>query len=69
MSVLKKVTFANKFLRFINVKGLKGIKRDEWESIYYFFKQNPDDLSNYSIDDSWPIIFDEFADWIQSKGG
>ena len=57
-----------KFIRFLTEKDIKGVKKDEWESIYYFFQKNPDDLENYSLDDAWPVLFDDFAEWIQNKG-
>lgn len=65
---LRQSLLCKKFIKYIKEINLKGIKRDEWENIYFFFKQNPNDLSNYSLDDAWPVIFDDFAEWIKSKG-
>lgn len=65
---LRQSLLCKKFIKYIKEINLKGIKRDEWENIYFFFKQNPNDLSNYSLDDAWPVIFDDFAEWINSKG-
>lgn len=62
---LKHSKLMRKFIQYIKAVELKGIKRDEWESIFFFFKQNPDDLSNYSLDDAWPVVFDDFAEWLQ----
>ena len=65
---LKGSRLVNVFIQYINESGVKGIKRDEWENIYFFFKQNKQDLSSYSVDDAWPVIFDDFAEWKRSKG-
>lgn len=65
---LRYSSLIKKFIRYIKESGIKGIKRDEWDNIFYFFKQNPDDLSNYAQDDAWPMIFDDFAEYIMSKG-
>lgn len=66
---LRKSLLVKKFIQYIKDISLKGIKRDEWENVYHFFKQNPDDLRNYSLDDAWPVIYDDFAEWVNSKGG
>ena len=66
-SSLRNCALLKKFIEYIKEIGLKGIKRDEWENIFHFFKQNPNDLNNYSVDDCWPVIYDEFAEWLKSK--
>lgn len=65
-SLLKNSSLIKVFIKYLNDSGLKGIKRDEWESIYYFFKQNQKDLSSYTADDAWPVIFDDFAEWMKT---
>lgn len=64
---LKNSGLCRRFIQYIKESDIKGIKRDEWENIYHFFKQNPDNLSNYSLDEAWPVIFDDFAEWIKNK--
>jgi hypothetical protein len=53
---------------FIKDQDIKGVKRDEWGNVYFFFKQNPNDLSNYDEDGAWPLIYDSFAEWLREKG-
>lgn len=65
---LRYSSLVKKFIKYIKDWGIKGIKRDEWDNIFFFFKQNPDDLSNYAQDDAWPMIYDDFAEWIIEKG-
>jgi len=56
------------FEEFLKDQDKKSISRDAWQQLYHFMKTYPKDLSEYDPMSSWPIIFDEFVEWMEAKG-
>jgi len=56
------------FEAFLKDQDKKSISRDAWQQLYHFMKTYPKDLSEYDPMSSWPIIFDEFVEWLEAKG-
>jgi len=56
------------FEQFLKDEDKKSISRDAWQQLYHFKKAYPKDLSEYDPMSSWPIIFDEFVEWMEAKG-
>jgi len=56
-----------KFEEFLDVCTNRCINRDQWNNIYEFSKNISDDCSNYDMDGAWPVLLDEFVEFI--KGG
>lgn len=48
-------------------KAPKVINKDQWNNIFEFSKTIHMDLSNYSIDGAWPVLLDDFVDFLQKK--
>lgn len=48
-------------------KAPRVINKDQWNNIYEFSKTINTDLSNYSIDGAWPVLLDDFVDFLQKK--
>jgi len=54
------------FCQFI-LQACKAINLDQWMNFYLFSTTIKIDLSNYSPQDAWPILFDEFVDWKKAQ--
>ena len=48
-------------------KAPRVINKDQWNNIYEFSRTISVDLSNYSIDGAWPVLLDDFVDFLQKK--
>jgi len=49
-------------------QGKKSITRDTWRMFYNFTEQHPKDLQNFNGDDSsWPIMIDEFVEFMKKE--
>ena len=53
-------SLAKQFLEFIESEKVETMKKDEWETVHYFFKKHTS-LDNFDEMDAWPVIFDKFA--------
>lgn len=45
-------------------KAPRVINKDQWNNIYEFSRTINVDLSNYSIDGAWPVLLDDFVDFL-----
>ncbi|KAH3662345.1 hypothetical protein OGAPHI_005597 [Ogataea philodendri] len=54
------------FIKFLEIKDHKGITKDQWNMLYPFLKTYHEDpkLSNYDEMQSWPVLMDEFHEWL-----
>ena len=59
-SVTKGNDLVTKFLSFLEDEKVTQMKKDEWETVYFFFKKHRT-LDDYTEMDAWPVIFDKFA--------
>lgn len=48
-------------------KAPRVINKDQWNNIFEFSKTINTDLSNYSIDGAWPVLLDDFVEYLQKK--
>ena len=56
------------FLAQIGPKG--AVTKDTWVLVLDFARRVRPDLSNYDAEqDAWPVIFDEFIEWLGKKRG
>ncbi|KAJ2849212.1 DCN1-like protein 5 [Coemansia brasiliensis] len=57
-----------KFVEFLkaNDDKIKTISRDQWQSLLALSRNLEPDMSNYSKDDAWPTMFDDFVDWAKA---
>jgi len=56
-----------KWEEFLKQASTKAITRDTWQMLLTFIDQIGEDVSNYDPMDCWPIVMDEFCDYI-NKG-
>ena len=52
---------------FVSTQHKKAISKDAWKSLWDFMQSTAPDLSNYSEDEGWPVLMDEFVEWAQKK--
>lgn len=58
----------NEFAEFLQQpKSPRVINKDQWNNIYEFSRTINIDLSNYSIDGAWPVLLDDFVDFLKKK--
>lgn len=48
-------------------KAPRVINKDQWNNIFEFSRTINLDLSNYSIDGAWPVLLDDFVEYLQKK--
>ncbi|KAI8086249.1 potentiating neddylation domain-containing protein [Halteromyces radiatus] len=52
------------FIEFMNIsKPVKVINKDQWSSLLDFIRTVPYDLQDYDSTSSWPVLFDDYANW------
>ncbi|RPD59194.1 DUF298-domain-containing protein [Lentinus tigrinus ALCF2SS1-7] len=67
--VAPKYPIMKDILEFINEKGsYKGVTKDLWSMMLDFCKTMQPDLSNYSTDEAWPSMLDDFVAWKKPAG-
>jgi len=52
------------FIEFIKSEEKKSISRDVWQQLWHFQKTYPQNLKEYDPNSSWPILYDEFVEWM-----
>ncbi|XP_044761819.1 DCN1-like protein 4 isoform X2 [Coccinella septempunctata] len=53
------------FSQFLEQSKYKVINKDQWCNILEFSKTISIDLSNYDVDGAWPVMLDEFVEWLR----
>uniref|UniRef100_A0A2S2QV31 Defective in cullin neddylation protein n=1 Tax=Sipha flava TaxID=143950 RepID=A0A2S2QV31_9HEMI len=55
------------FAKFIDQSKYRVINKDQWCNILEFSRSINTDLTNYDIDGAWPVMLDEFVDWLKNS--
>ncbi|SPP84729.1 DCN1-like protein 5 isoform X1 [Drosophila guanche] len=55
------------FAQFLEQSKYKVINKDQWCNILEFSRTICMDLSNYDIDGAWPVMLDEFVEWMRMQ--
>lgn len=55
----------NQFSSFLDHSKYKVINKDQWCNILEFSRTINMDLSNYDVDGAWPVMLDEFVEWLK----
>ncbi|KAK2706735.1 hypothetical protein QYM36_014689 [Artemia franciscana] len=55
------------FQQFLDQSRYKVINKDQWSNILEFSRSVLPDLSNYDMDGAWPVMLDEFVDWLKNE--
>lgn len=54
------------FSQFLDQSKYKVINKDQWCNILEFSRTIYNDLSNYDVDGAWPVMLDEFVEWLKA---
>ncbi|XP_033632105.1 DCN1-like protein 5 [Asterias rubens] len=57
----------NSFQQFLDHSKYKVINKDQWCNILEFSRAIKPDLSNYDVDGAWPVMLDEFVEWMRVR--
>jgi len=57
------------FSHFLDQSKYKVINRDQWCNILEFSRTINMDLTNYDVDGAWPVMLDEFVEWLKAARG
>lgn len=52
---------------FLDRSKYKVINKDQWCNILEFSRTINTDLGNYDVDGAWPVMLDEFVEWLKSN--
>lgn len=55
------------FHQFLEQTKLKVINKDQWCNILEFSRAIQPDLENYDEDGAWPVMLDEFVEWLKEQ--
>ncbi|XP_067132896.1 DCN1-like protein 4 isoform X2 [Centruroides vittatus] len=55
------------FHQFLEQSKYKVINKDQWCNVLEFSRTINSDLSNYDEDGAWPVLLDEFVEWLKAK--
>ena len=56
------------FLTYLDhQKQYRVINKDQWYNIHEFSHTIKQDLSNYDPNGAWPVILDEFVEWMEEQ--
>ncbi|XP_053692659.1 DCN1-like protein 4 [Sabethes cyaneus] len=53
------------FALFLEQSKYKVINKDQWCNILEFSRTISNDLTNYDVDGAWPVMLDEFVEWLR----
>ena len=62
-----KVWWMDDFIKFIREKGVRALNLDQWDSLLEFAKNFPEGFENFDPDGPWPVLFDEFVQWVKTN--
>lgn len=54
------------FHQFLEQSKYKVLNKDQWCNILEFSRSIDPDLSNYDEDGAWPVLLDEFVEWLKA---
>ncbi|XP_046425050.1 DCN1-like protein 5 isoform X2 [Neodiprion fabricii] len=57
------------FAQFLEQSKYKVINKDQWCNILEFSRTISHDLTNYDLDGAWPVMLDEFVEWLKIQRG
>ncbi|BFZ24169.1 hypothetical protein BsWGS_27208 [Bradybaena similaris] len=55
------------FQQFLEQSKYKAINKDQWCSILEFSRSVRPNLVNYDEDGAWPVMLDEFVEWLRKE--
>jgi len=64
-----KFTFLDKWCDWLEKNYQRSISKDEWALLLDFAQSINKDMSNYNPEEAWPVLIDEFVDFIRKQSG
>lgn len=59
-----KSPFTDSFCKFIQ-ENVKTLNIDQWKMFVEFSNNIKKDFSNYDSNDAWPLLYDNYVDWVK----
>lgn len=56
-----------KFSLFLDQSRYRVVNKDQWCNVLEFSRAVDPDLKNYDVDGAWPVLLDEFVEWLKSN--
>nr|CAG4649672.1 EOG090X0DAO [Scapholeberis mucronata]SVE93873.1 EOG090X0DAO [Scapholeberis mucronata] len=58
-------TLLNSFFQFLDQSRYRVLNKDQWCNVLEFSRAVDVDLKNYDVDGAWPVMLDEFVEWLK----
>jgi len=58
----------DKWMEYLKVKQVQCVNKDVWQQLAEFMTVYPRDLTEYDESAAWPLLFDEFHQWLVEGG-
>jgi len=65
----KQWTLLNSFYLFLDQSRYRVLNKDQWCNVLEFSRAVDTDLKNYDVDGAWPVMLDEFVEWLKISRG
>lgn len=59
----------NSFFQFLDQSRYRVLNKDQWCNVLEFSRAVHTDLKNYDVDGAWPVMLDEFVEWLKISRG
>eukprot|EP01062_Namystynia_karyoxenos_P040049 TRINITY_DN291_c2_g1_i1.p1 TRINITY_DN291_c2_g1~~TRINITY_DN291_c2_g1_i1.p1 ORF type:complete len:507 (+),score=79.26 TRINITY_DN291_c2_g1_i1:95-1615(+) len=59
--------FTRSFCQYLSQTGVRSVNFDQWRNFVPFSLEIQPDLSNYSAEDAWPTLYDNYVDWLVAQ--
>nr|CAG4642030.1 EOG090X0DAO [Eurycercus lamellatus] len=59
----------NSFFQFLDQSRYRVLNKDQWCNVLEFSRAVHPDLKNYDVDGAWPVMLDEFVEWLKISRG
>lgn len=57
-----------RWLEFVQAKKIKVVTKDVWDMLLTFFVSvNQDTLADFDDDGAWPVLIDDYVEWVREK--
>nr|CAG4648875.1 EOG090X0DAO [Polyphemus pediculus] len=63
----KQWKLSNPFFLFLDQSRYRVLNKDQWCNVLEFSRAVDTDLKNYDVDGAWPVMLDEFVEWLKNS--
>lgn len=61
--------FATQWAEFLRSRTRGTVTKDTWNALPRYIEVVKGDLSKHKEEDGWPVMLDEFVDWVRKRSG